>query len=68
MENEAQKEILKAYLSAFHSADTQMLIHLCQGGVLDPVQATTKVLTFAKRQAETRKAVDYNPRLMLAAA
>jgi len=65
---ETQKEILKAYVSAFKSADIRMLVYLCQDGVLDPVQATTKVLKFAEQQAETRKATDYNSTSMLAAA
>jgi len=66
--DETQKEILEAYVSAFQSADIRMLLHLCQDGVLDPVQATTQVLTFGQRQAETRKATDYNLISMLAAA
>jgi len=66
--DESQKVILEAYVLAFQAADIRALIHLCQGGVLDPVQATTKVLTFAQRQAETRKAIDRNPTSMRAAA
>lgn len=64
----AQKEILETYVSAFKSADIRMLIHLCQDGVLDPVHATTKVLTFAQRQIDTRKTTDCNSTSMLAAA
>ncbi|OPG15404.1 hypothetical protein B2M26_12000 [Ferroacidibacillus organovorans] len=66
--DETQKEILEAYVSAFQSADVRMLIHLCQDGALDPIQATTKVLAFVQRQADTRKAIDHNSISMLAAA
>jgi len=66
---ESQKEILEAYVSAFQSADIRKLVQLCQNGVLDPVHATSKVLTFAQRQDQTRKASDdYNLTSMLAAA
>jgi RNA polymerase sigma factor (sigma-70 family) len=63
-----QKEILEAYVSAFKSADIRTLIHLCQDGFLDPIHATTKVLTFAERQVDTRKATDCNSISRLAAA
>lgn len=66
--DDAQKEILEAYVSAFQSADVRMLVHLCQDGALDPILATIKVLTFAQRQAYTRKATDCNSISMLAAA
>lgn len=46
----AQKEILEAYVAAFHAADIRALIHLCQDDTLDPVLATGKVLRFAQRQ------------------
>lgn len=52
--DEEQKEILQAYVSAFHDADIRALIHLCQGGMLDPVQAISKVLTFSQRQITTK--------------
>lgn len=45
--DEAQQEILEAYVVAFQAADIRMLIHLCQDGPLNPVVATTKVLTCA---------------------
>ncbi len=66
--DELQKEILAAYVSAFRAADVRMLIHLCQGGLLDPVQATTNVLTTAQRQSEASKSVGCRPVSMLAAA
>lgn len=66
--DELQKEILQAYVSAFQASDIRMLVHFCQGGVLDPVLATTKVLTFAERQGEGTDADSHNPTSMLAAA
>lgn len=47
--DEFQKEILEAYVSAFQSADMRMLVQLCQDGVVDPIQATSKVLTFSQK-------------------
>lgn len=67
-EDEEQKELLHAYVSAFHAADIRTLIHLCQVGVLDPVQATSKVLTLAQRQTVTRSTNDSTCMSMFAAA
>lgn len=66
--NEQQKGILEAYVAAFQAADIRALIHLCQGEALDPVLATTKVLTFAERQLGHSKAADCNTISMLTAA
>ncbi|MCY0875125.1 MAG: sigma-70 family RNA polymerase sigma factor [Firmicutes bacterium] len=57
--DESQKEILDAYVSVFQSADIRMLVQLCRDGSLDPVQATSKVFTWAQRQMGTNKATDY---------
>jgi RNA polymerase sigma factor (sigma-70 family) len=60
-----QKEILQAYVAAFRATDIPALIHLCQG---DPVHATSKVLTFAQRQANEKRMTGGTQMSMLAAA
>lgn len=54
--DESQKETLEAYVSAFQSADIRLLVQLCQDGVLDPVQATSKAIPFAYKQVGQTKA------------
>lgn len=65
--DEEQKELLQAYVVAFHDADIRALIHLCQGGMLDPVQAVSKVLTFSQKQT-TRKNTNGRPGTSMFAA
>lgn len=55
--DEPQKEILAAYIAAFQAADIRMLLQLCQGGVLDPVLATTKILTLPSQSTGGTKTV-----------
>jgi RNA polymerase sigma-70 factor (ECF subfamily) len=63
-----QKEVLQAYVAAFHAADISTLMHLCLGGALDPVHATSKVLTFARRQTNARRTNGGTQMSILAAA
>ncbi|BCU81641.1 hypothetical protein JIR001_14240 [Polycladomyces abyssicola] len=63
-----QNEILQAYVAAFYAADITTLMHLCQGGILDPVHATSKVLTFAQRQTNARRTNGGTQMSILAAA
>lgn len=65
--DEPQKELVEAYVLAFQAADIRKLVDLCQNGVLDPVLATTRVLTFAARQPEMTKGVIHNVVSMVAA-
>jgi RNA polymerase sigma factor (sigma-70 family) len=54
-----QTDVLQAYVAAFQAADIRGLVHLCQDGVLDPIQATNRVLV----KAYERTAVSGRSRL-----
>lgn len=66
--DEAQKEILSAYVTAFQAADIRMLIHLCQSGPLDPVLATGNVFTLANQRSHVKSKSNANQRAMRVAA
>ncbi|WP_067929339.1 RNA polymerase sigma factor [Alicyclobacillus shizuokensis] len=66
-DHDVQKEVLQAYVAAFHAADTAALIQLCLGDAFDPVPATSKVLISARRPAVSSTSNGLIPMSVLAA-
>lgn len=66
--DESQRDLLKAYVSAFHAGNVRALIHLCDAGVLNPVQAVSTIHTFTQRQTQTRHSSYCTHRSMILAA
>lgn len=63
-----QVNILEAYVAAFHDGNIHALVQLCRDGMIDPVEATTQVLTGSQKHNRTRMQRDISFRAYLRVA